>query len=166
MAVTTRLGLQLLEQGQSGSEIVLNTDLNLLDAGTALLGAAQTFTNTNTFTGAVKIGGVLGGTGGVPISRNAATITFPSNSDYTLTATEAEAEQFTINTTNIASPLNMIVPNRASTFFLVTNNSGFSITVKTSGGTGIAIASFRRALLTQGASFNVTRVSSDITVTP
>lgn len=53
MAVTSRLGLTLLEQGQAGSEIVLDTDLNLLDAGSALLEVANTFSAANVFSGSL-----------------------------------------------------------------------------------------------------------------
>lgn len=166
MATTTRLGLQLLSEAQNQKSLTVNAGLNSIDAAIAGLTLANTFTNTNTFTGASKLGGTVGGNAGVPIRWVSASITFPSSADYTLTATEAEAYLLTINTTNIAGALNMIVPQRADAVYLVTNNSGFAITTKTSGGTGIAIASNRRAWLVQGGSFNITRASADVAVTP
>jgi hypothetical protein len=172
MAVTTRLGLNLLAEATEQKATVLNTDLNLVDAAIAGLSLTNAFTglnsfsNTSTFTGATKFGGVLGGNAGSPLAFNSASVTFPSSADYTLTSTEAEANFITINTTNIAGPLNMIVPNKSGAFLLVTNNSGFTITTKTPSGTGIAIASNRRALLTIGGAGNVTRVTADSVTTP
>lgn len=48
---TTRIGAPYLSENQSSPAVTHNAALDAIDAAAALLTAAQTFTNTNTFTG-------------------------------------------------------------------------------------------------------------------
>lgn len=51
MATTARLGLTLLEENQAGAAVTANSAFSAIDAGAALLAVANTYTQTNTFTG-------------------------------------------------------------------------------------------------------------------
>lgn len=51
---TTRLGLDLLAENQSGASVVVNDALNTLDAAVALLAVANTYTARNDFTQSVQ----------------------------------------------------------------------------------------------------------------
>lgn len=164
MATTTRLAILLLEVGQSSKETVIDNALNTIDAAIVALALNNALTGNNTFAGTSKFSGAVSGNGtGFPLKQ--VSVTFPSNADYTLISSEYESPLITINTTNIASPLNMIFPTTSGGFWVVTNNSGFAITCKTAAGTGIAIASNRRAIIT-GGGVNITRVTQDSVTTP
>lgn len=169
MATTSRLGILLLEVGQSSKETIVSNALNVIDAAIAGLSLANAFLGNNTFAGTSKFGGVVGGNVN-PMSWASASVTFTSDADYTLgttVATEKEARYITINAGVITVQRNIIVPNLAGAEWVITNNQAtLGVQIKTSGGTGIVVAAQRRAILTQGGSFNVTRVTADVPVSP
>jgi hypothetical protein len=154
MAVTTRLLLTLLEQGQSGSEVVLNTDLNTIDGAVAVLALANAFLGNNTFAGTSKFAGFISGNGG-PLTKPLFAVTY------------LEAYYITVNTGTITAPRNFILPTVPGAEWVVTNNQvTHAITFKTAAGTGIAVSSFRRAILTCGNAGNITRVTSENVTSP
>lgn len=169
MAVTSRLGILLLEVGQSSKETVISAALSAIDAAIAGLSLANAFLGNNTFAGTSKFGGVVGGNAN-PLPWASASVTFPSDADYTLgttVATEKEARYITINAGVITVQRNLIVPTVAGAEWVVTNNqASLGVQVKTVAGTGIVVASQRRAIITCGGAGNCTRVTQDSVTTP
>lgn len=172
MATTTRLGLQLLSEAQNQKSLTVNAGLNSIDAAIAGLSltnaftGANSFSNTSTFTGASKFSGAIGGNGTL-LPLKDVTISFAADSDYTLgttVATEVEAVWITINNGVITAQRNLIVPATSGGPLIITNNNTFPVQVKTAAGTGIVVASNRRAFLKSGT--NVTRVTADSVTSP
>ena len=88
---------------------------------------------------------------------------FPSDADYTLTQDgyQATIVEFTGGTT-LTATRNVIVPTVAGYQWTIYNNTtgGQSIVIKTSGGTGITIATTKRAIVYVDGT-NVVRVTAD-----
>jgi len=172
MATTTRLGITLLEVGQTSKETVIDNALNSIDAAIAGLSltnaftGANSFSNTSTFTGASKFSGAVGGSGTL-LPLKEVTISFATDGDYTLgttVATEVEGVFIIISNGVITVQRNLIVPATTGGLLVITNNNTFGVQVKTAAGTGIVVASNRRAILKSGT--NVTRITADTAVTP
>jgi len=112
---------------------------NLTVSGTSLLTGLLT-------AGAAGFSGVVGGSG-TAFSFKRFALTFPSDADYTLAAGEKDAVLIDVQTGVITAPRNIIVPGTGSGFYYVINRNAQAVTLKTSGGTGIAVASARARVI-------------------
>lgn len=99
------------------------------------------------------------GTGQQDGSRAVAAMT---DADYTAAASEYSARILEVTGT-LTAGRNVIVPAYSGYQWIVFNNTtgGFAITVKTSGGTGIAVAATKRAIVYCDGT-NVVRVTADV----
>ncbi len=114
--------------------------------------------------GIAAFSGVIGGDSagsGNALQMKSATVTPPSNADYTLTANEMSCMLLTVVAGSWLAGHNIIVPNAAGSFWHFSNSSGFAMVVKTAAGTGITIANGRAAFIRSNGS-NCRRMTPDI----
>ena len=85
-----------------------------------------------------------------------------TDANYNLTYSEAKARSLSFTGT-LTAGRNVVIPAATYGEWVIYNNTtgGFSITVKTSGGTGIAVAAGKRAILECDGT-NVVRVTADV----
>lgn len=144
------------------------TDLRqaLIDLGFLATGGASPLNlNGGQLTAGVsRFSGVVGGddTGaGTAFQIKSATVTPPSDADYTLTAAEMSCMLLTVVAGSWTSGHNIIVPTAAGGTWEFSNSSGFTMTVKTAAGTGIAIANGRAAQIRSNG-VNCRRRTADV----
>lgn len=104
---------------------------------------------------------VVGGASGNAFQWASATATPGTDADYTLTSTEMSKVIVTVVAGSWTSGHNVIVPNAAGGVWHFSNSTGFSMTVKTAAGTGIAIANGRAAWIRSNGT-NCRRMTADI----
>ena len=83
-----------------------------------------------------------------------------SDADYTLTASEYSNEIIKLGWTGWTTGRNVIVPTTAGAKWVINNTTGQIATIKTSGGTGIAIANNKHATVYCDGT-NIVRVTAD-----
>lgn len=105
--------------------------------------------------------GVVGGNTGSAFQWASATATPGADADYTLLTTEMAKVIITVVAGSWTSGHNVIVPNGAGSVWHFSNSTGFSMTVKTAAGTGIAIANGRAAWIRSNGT-NCRRMTADI----
>lgn len=132
------------------------TDLTV--SGTSLLTGLLT-------AGAAAFSGAIGGSG-TAFSFKRFALTFPSDADYTLAAGEKDAVLIDVQAGVITAPRNIVVPGTGSGFYYVINRNAFAVTLKTAGGTGIAVAATRARVIAfpSGVNAFALTVDTDYTV--
>jgi hypothetical protein len=130
---TANLNLTEFVDGQDNPDVPINEGLNVFDA---------------------KVCEVL-------------VIDFASDADLNITATGTKPQQWqyagfemTDTGTSLTTGRNVVLPNTEKAFYSFHNNTAQSLTLKTSGGTGITVATTKRALLYSDGT-NVVRYTPD-----
>ena len=65
--------------------------------------------------------------------------------DWTLTNSESKC--FMLAVSNAGGAANIIAPNRPGTMYAISNASGYAITIKKSGGNGVAVTNAKTVLV-------------------
>lgn len=115
----------------------------------------------NGTTSTLTIGNVIGDTGANGGARSIGQLTKTiTDADYTLTAAEAGNGYLSIAGA-LSVDRNVIVPTASGVMYVVFNNAtGHNLTFKTLAGTGIAVATGKRAILMVDGT-NVVRITAD-----
>lgn len=83
-----------------------------------------------------------------------------SDADYTLANTEYSNEIIKLAWTGWTTGRNVVVPTVAGAKWVINNTTGYTATIKTSGGSGIAIANNKHAIVYCDGT-NIVRITSD-----
>ncbi len=132
----------------------------LLQAGGA---SANPSWVSNITPGNINMTGIMQGStagSGTAFRWASATVTPPSDADYTLTAAEMSCGILTVVAGSWSSGHNIIVPTAAGGTWHISNETGFVATIKTAAGTGIAIANARAATIRSNGT-NCRRMTAD-----
>lgn len=144
---------------------VSNSDIRtaLLNLGLIAGGANPLNTNGGDITANnCKFSGAIGGSG-TPFTVSTVSIVYTTDLDKTLSGTEREALIITVQTDAVLTAgRNLIVPGSAGGLWILRNLNAQTITLKTSGGTGIAVASGKTAILMSPGGVNILRVTADV----
>lgn len=111
---------------------------------------------TDIVDGDIKADKITGNGGALSMGRLAKTI---SDTDTTLTGAECEAKIIEISGT-LTAPRNIVLVTTDGYNPIVYNATGQTLTFKTSGGTGIAVATTKRAMIYCDGT-NYVRVTAD-----
>ncbi len=108
---------------------------------------------------------IIDGSGGINRcdTRNSAklaAISYPSDADYTVVHPDFLADIIEVSQGSLASNKNLILPTITDKSWVINNKTTNTITVKTSGGTGVAIATTKVATV-YGDGTNIVRATPD-----
>lgn len=143
----------------------LNEDMRTSFIGLGLIAGGVNPLNLNggaLAVGAASFSGLIsGGAAGSAFALKRFALTFPSDADYTLAVGERDAIVIDVQTGVLTATRAIIVPGTASGFYIVINRNGQSVTLKTSGGTGITVATLRTAIIYFPGGVNAFRLTPD-----